>query len=65
MFSAPTRTDAAKTDPPVLTLTLTASAAVVPDVPVDVPAADPVGTVTQPVLPGTVAAIRGILRAAD
>ena len=56
VFSAPGRTDAANTDPPVLQLSVTPSSDVItdPQVPVDVPTETAVAPVTDPVVPGTV-----------
>ncbi|MCU1602286.1 MAG: hypothetical protein JWO22_2995 [Frankiales bacterium] len=58
VFSTPGRTDAAKTDPPVLKLTVVPSDVVSePEVPVDVPTDVAVPPVSQPVVPGSVANI--------
>jgi hypothetical protein len=54
VFSSAARADAAKTDPPVMKLSVTPNAVDEPQVPVDVPtqAAGP-GSVGQPVIPDT------------
>lgn len=55
VFSTPGRADAAKTDPPVLRLSVTPSSSdeVVPQAPVDVPSAAPMGSVGSPAISGS------------
>jgi len=59
VFSSPTRADAAKTDPPLMRLSVTPSTSDdgLPQTPVDVASAPPVGGLTSPVVPGTLPAI--------
>jgi hypothetical protein len=55
VFSSASRTDAAKTDPPVMKLSVTPTAVDEPQAPVDVPSSAPVdtGNVAAPVIPNT------------